>query len=464
MLVNSILKWILAALFSVIIPAIAFDILLLDWKFDVEPPWGWATISMIPLVSLTLLVLQDRWLSKFSRPACAILISHAAIMIVSGLADRYRVVGVSVFVDLLLIAAVSPAAFGVIPLPRFSRATLFWIALLFGVGFPAGLANGVVVMWRAEALAGDRPYCIQYASQTDAFAYEPARTLFDLSALKMQQRLDYTAGFTGAQFVFQRHAVLVFEEGQPRLFSWSYRHEDFLDDVNNWPGHRAPEVFCTPRKHYARHLPIWWRAPVGNIEFSISGRRFSIPEGYRPRQYSDAVVDLPPFGDARWLGSSLVGNALVFDAVSPDFDAYDPSRNANWQYHYDIIIAGEDAVDLSSVLKRRIASYEKPDIQPEFNLSRIQQRDLRKFPKNVLYAEYDDAGTVIGLLNCDPRYGPRLLPRNFFDPNCRYMFVSDGLYFSLRTEGASQWQAIKQRLAHVLASFELNQPDQTRQH
>src|SRR5215470_17108097 len=79
----------------------------------------------------------------------------------------------------------------------------------FWVGLPAALANGIVVTWRAEAIAGDRPYCIQYASQTDAFAYEPARTLFDISALKMRQRQGKAAGLSGAWIVWQDHGVLI---------------------------------------------------------------------------------------------------------------------------------------------------------------------------------------------------------------------------------------------------------------
>jgi hypothetical protein len=109
------------------------------------------------------------------------------------------------------------------------------------------------------------------------------------------------------------------------------------------------------------------RGPIVSIiEFLIAGRHFSMPEGYRPHKYSDG-------------GGSPVRYALVFNG--PDFDAYGPSENANWQYHYDIIITAENAVDLSSVLKRQIALYEKVDIEPEFNLSRIQQHRFEEISK-----------------------------------------------------------------------------------
>jgi hypothetical protein len=72
-----------------------------------------------------------------------------------------------------------------------------------------------------------------------------------------------------------------------------------------------------------------------------------VSSGYRCLIYCSAlgVSSLPRFSrDAPFVagGSSPVGNALVFDTVCPDFDPYDPSENANWQYHYDI---GEDTAD-----------------------------------------------------------------------------------------------------------------------
>jgi hypothetical protein len=128
------------------------------------------------------------------------LILHAALMFGLWEFDFWpAVTGMALFLDLLLIAVIFRPALDIRPLRRFSSATIFWVAVLFGVGLPAALTNGIVVMWRAEAIAGDRPYCIQYASQTDAYAYESARTLFDLSALKMQQRLATPGGWSLAR-------------------------------------------------------------------------------------------------------------------------------------------------------------------------------------------------------------------------------------------------------------------------
>jgi hypothetical protein len=46
-----------------------------------------------------------------------------------------------------------------------------------------------VVVRQAEAAAGERPYCIEYASQHDGFQHKPARTLLHLSPFYMLSRL-----------------------------------------------------------------------------------------------------------------------------------------------------------------------------------------------------------------------------------------------------------------------------------
>jgi hypothetical protein len=190
--------------------------------FDAEPPWSWAIVLTIPLAGSMLLFLRSRRPSKVIWIACAILTLHAATvigMLASG-QSWFPIFEMSLFLDLLLIAAVLPAAVRSKPLGGFSRATVFWVSVFFGICLPVALANGIMVVSRAETIAGNRPYCIQYASQTDAFAYEGARTLFDLSALKMQSRI--MAGGSTAYY-FQYHGVLVVQDvGKLSFFNWSY--------------------------------------------------------------------------------------------------------------------------------------------------------------------------------------------------------------------------------------------------
>jgi hypothetical protein len=441
---TTILKWMFAALLSAIIPAVAFDILLSDWNFDVAPPWSWVMVAIIPLAGSTLLILQAKWPAKAGRTACAILISHAAIMLAFGW-WRYTIVGISIFIDLLLIAVVLPASLKKGPLGRFSGATIVWAALLFGLGFPAALANSAIVVWRAEAIAGDRPYCIQYASQTDAFAYEPARTLLDLSPLKMQQRLGTAAGMSGAWIVWQAHAVLVISDGKPSFFYWLYNEENFLDVVRSREEDTSrgyypePKVFCTPRQHYARQLLAWRHAP-GKFDISIAGRQFSVPEEYRPRKNDDA---------------------LVIDAVSPDFAAYDPGKNRLEQYKYDVRISDARSANLSSALERLISTSSAAEkIEPQFDLNRIQlyvDDGKRRASRGVVYTAYDDAGQLTRLIHC--------WPANVFPaPSCQLVFLRTGLALALAIEDPSEWQPIEQRLADVLASFEINRAGPTGEH
>jgi hypothetical protein len=289
----------------------------------------------------------------------------------------------SLFIDLLLIAAVLPSAVRSKPLGGFSRATVFWVLVFFGLCLPVALANGIIVMSRAEAIAGNRPYCIQYASQTDAFAYEVARTLFDLSALKMQSRI--MAGGSRAYY-FQQHGLLVVQDvGKLSFFNWSYFREDFLDQVNDLKNGYQPKVFCTPEQHYAKHLPIWWR-PVGRLEFSIADRRFLIPETYRPRK---------------------VGEALVIEAAGPDFAAYDAHEHRHSQHWYDVRIAGENATDMSSIVKRLVEiSSAAEHLEPQFNFGRIRlyvDYNGKRMPVRTLYTAYDNDGRLSKLIDCPER-------------------------------------------------------------
>jgi hypothetical protein len=442
----ALLKWLVAILCGGIVPfAAGYVFLTYRWDFTAEPGWAWATVSLIPLASSSLLFLPVRRLANASRAACAIMLLHAAAMVgllASGLWQP--IAGMALLLDLVLLAVVLRSALGWRSPGRFAKATILWIAVLFGVGVPLALANAAVVVWRAESIARDRPYCIQYASQTDPFAYEPTRTLFDLSALKMQTRL-MSGGST--MFYWQNHAVLVVEDGERRLFNWSYNAEAFLDEVLNHDFQRkepnrnfGPEILCRPAPHYAAHLPLWRHEP-GNIELSVEGRRFSIPEAYRPRMRRDAIV---------------------INAAPPDFSPYDLSdknqRRVSAQFYSDVAVAAHDTMDLSSMLKSRITSFsEARTVEPEFDLKKTQlyAAGTAKYPDRktmvvTLYTAYDSDGRLIKLLDCGTR---RLDPST---PICIFSFAADGLIFKLMLADPSQWQAVERTLTERFVSFEPN--------
>jgi hypothetical protein len=434
-------KWTFAAVLGAIVPAIVFYVFLFgSWDFVVTPPWAWLTISIVPLASSTLLFLRPRRLVNAIRPLCAFFVLHAVVMLAMLNFEPWTsAAAISLVLDLLLVATTLPPALRLCVPSRFSRATVFWVSSLFGLCVPLALANGVVVMWRAEVIAGDRPYCIQYASQTDSFEYEPARTLFDLSALQMQGRL-----MSGGMDLFhwQYHALLVIDDGKPRFLNWSYGRENFLDEVTRVGG-SSPPLICRPERHYATRLPIWWHQPA-NIDLSIGDHHFSIPESYRPRKA------LRYFS-----GYDVRGDFIVLNAVPPDFEAFDPKTHHRLlQFWSEVWIGKSDTLDLLSIYNRRLAQSNNPKIDEEFNLTKTEWSGLNRGTGFIttLYTAYDDTGGLKRLVDCAQQI-PR--PPAPSAPQCRCTFVDNGLSFSFLIEDPSQWKAIEHGLSQVMSSFEI---------
>jgi hypothetical protein len=439
---ESFLKWLIAVGCGCVVPAVAFDdFLARPWNFPTEPVWVWPTISLVPLASIVLLFLPSGRVVKVCRLFIAIFAVHAALMLGLRVSGRWlSIAGAALFIDVLLIAAVFRSVLAGRSPGRFSMATIFWIGALFGVGLPLAFANSFVVAWRAEAIAAGRPYCIQRASQTDPFAYEPAQTLFDLSVFKMQARI--IAGGSSS-YHFQNHAVLVINDRERQFLNWSYGQEKFLDEVLDHElvriGRREPDVVCRTAPHYAKLLPVWWHSP-GNIEASIAGRRFSIPEAYRPR---------------------MKGEAIIINAASPDFVPYDlqdkNQSHIGLQFSSNVTVTAA-AVDLAAILKRRVASFsEARNVEPEFDLNRTQLYLAGAARPNepivTLYTGYDDTGKLTRIIDCGDRSpGHR-------GPACHYRFAADGLLFELMTDNPSQWSAVDRSLRARMVSFEARPPN-----
>jgi hypothetical protein len=405
-------KWILAALLCAVIPASAFTYLLYSHlNFAAEPNWSWLLVPIGPLSVCWLLLVPAARYSRAALVASMIVAAHAASIAWLGS------VGVMSFIiDFLLFVALLLSNLGTPP-HRISRSTTFWIVVFFGFGFPLALASAFIVSSRAEAIAGHRPYCIQYASQT-AFEYEPARTAFDLSALKMQARL--MAG--GSElFNWEYHAVLVIDDGEQQFFNWSYRRENFLVKE---PSHSdfAPKVVCHPRAHFARTLPVWF-PDATPYEGSIGIRHFRIPQEYRPRANRGAIT---------------------INAAAPNFTPFDPAKHLlRPQSYSDIFVRDAGTVDMMA-FERRVASGGVRADDPEFGLSKFESW-RGKWP---IYTSRDGTGHLVRFIRC-------LLIG--FDPrtiSCSYTFVADGLIFSLSVSDPKEWQAIEQKLVELFASFE----------
>jgi len=428
----------LAALLAGAVLPLALLDAVLTWPqdFAAEPAWSWPLVAILPLAAGALLLISPERRRRLARPAGAILAAHAALLIVMlGLGCWIAIAGISLFVDLLLVLALAPGLLGLRP-GRLSSATLLWMFVGFGLGFPAALANALVVRWRAEALAGDRPYCIQTASQTDAFAYEPARSLFDLSLVKMQARL--VSGAMGDRFHFQTHAVLFIAGEPPRFLNWSYAHEGFLDEVLNHrrfqdspPPRFRPVIYCAPRPHFAADLPLWSAAPTLVAE-TVGQRRFAIPEAYRPRRIDDG---------------------FVIDALPPGFAPYDPrADHLPAQFYADISVKSADAVDLPTRLDRWrswVAAGDAMRAAPEFDLDKLAR--VGPVPEGRLYAGYGADGAPMRTIEC----GTPITPG---EPACRAMFVAGGFAVGLWMADPSQWRAIEDQLTRLVASFETTPP------
>jgi hypothetical protein len=98
----------------------------------------------------------------------------------------------------------------------------------------------------AEALAADKPYCIQVVALRAEF--EPAAAKLDFSPLTMRARCS-------DGWCWQNHAILAVDDGSERmLMNWSHRRGEFRSEVLN-ASTKPPAIICRPERHFARGLP-----------------------------------------------------------------------------------------------------------------------------------------------------------------------------------------------------------------
>lgn len=126
---------------------------------------------------------------------------------------------------------------------------LRWSSVIFSAGAALWLWNSIdTVIARAEAVAGEKPYCIQVTAVRDNFA--PAIAQINFSPLTMRARCSQG-------FCWQNHAILIVENGDaPSLWNWSYRKKEFFQNVLNVRTN-PPKIVCKPSRHFARDLPLF---------------------------------------------------------------------------------------------------------------------------------------------------------------------------------------------------------------
>ncbi len=214
-----------------------------------EPPWSWLLVPPLPLIGLTMALSrpsEQAWRALAAIGAATAIVAFS--MLCLGIWPAVAVVLLAI--ALMTLCATAPAAFTSRSPRVFGRALLAWTGCVLGFGIVAAFAEEFVIARKAEAYANGRAYCIEYASQKDAFGYEPVTNLFDLNGVKMRARL--TAGGS-TMFRFQNHALIMVEadEGRKEWRSWSYTEQAFV------VGYGEVKTACAPAPHYVENLPIW---------------------------------------------------------------------------------------------------------------------------------------------------------------------------------------------------------------
>jgi len=131
------------------------------------------------------------------------------------------------------------------------------LAVLLGLALSAAtlpLFMAPLVVFRAEALADGRAYCIIVSRAFSDAGYHTATTLSDFVALRMWEMKDAQGG---ANF----HAVL-FIQSEAKAerytrFNWSYGQFDFEEIIGQ--GHAGFDGIpcCQTQPHFAMRLPFF---------------------------------------------------------------------------------------------------------------------------------------------------------------------------------------------------------------
>jgi hypothetical protein len=172
-----------------------------------------------------------------------------------------RLVSIAVSVDLLLLGLGPSVSAGADLLRIYRNGLMALSAAGLAILFIWSFATVGLVVWRAEAAAGGRPYCIQVPKDAEGH-YQPVTSIPDLTGLRLRAPVLWSvAGSPGGRFNF--HAVLAIENGgdeglsqdgeafEQERWNWSHRAAQFIPIQ----GHDVHRV-CAVARHFARELPI----------------------------------------------------------------------------------------------------------------------------------------------------------------------------------------------------------------
>lgn len=283
----------------------------------------------------------------------------------------------------------------------------------------AAAAMPILVAKKAEAIAGNAPYCIQVASRKDV--HKPARTMLDLSGLTMKAR---------GMLLEQQHALLVVGKGEAkRLYNWSYRNRAFVDESAYGKTPRYwPALYCAPQTGFVRRLPLLIPEESEGLYVQILGREYQIPGAYRPNTRGGYHPKL----------------SLAADA--PNFAPHDSPLNDNprTRLEYDhrfvkIWFSPGDAWFNRIELSDDESALTEGE---EFGLAKRTVQGQEASSRNPQYYLRDADGRLTTLIECGPAA-------------CRHRFLYDGLLFDFSQSRAdmADWAELQQRLIRLMDSF-----------
>ncbi|HEY7688643.1 MAG TPA: hypothetical protein VH835_08125 [Dongiaceae bacterium] len=313
----------------------------------------------------------------------------------------------------------------------------------FAVILLAGAVWPILVLQRAEAIAGGEPYCIQTPHSgglrraPSGGDYLAVQSALDLSPLSMRGRMG--RGTHSSSGYTQRHGILIVGGGsRPKLYHWSYRNLDFVaDPYNELHVKRLPALYCAPRADFAAALP--WLLPQADELFRvrIAGKLFEIPPAYQPRINGG--------------GSPY----FFFATEAPDFAPLDRSlgigKRGDWLNDVVWVDLAPSPDDLTS--RAKIGNGEQATRESvAYGLARREIRLGAAATPRIDYIARDRTGRVLMLAQCDPDEASA-------GARCRQHFFHDGMLIRFFHAAADmrRWQVLQAALVARLESWEVEE-------
>ena len=141
---------------------------------------------------------------------------------------------------------------------RIGRLILAALATILAIPIAWGLLTAfepTVVLYQAQRIAGERPYCIVVADIDHPFRYKQVRSRSDLTYSAFAVRMSW--GGSSGPFAGTYYSLLILKNPN-EVRNWSKLYLNFKSDVKPLQTslyRRDPETFCTPVVGFAKLVP-----------------------------------------------------------------------------------------------------------------------------------------------------------------------------------------------------------------